>query len=86
MSTWKKTNGGLPQGTELGPLLFAVLINSLLKNWPGRIKFMDDTSALEIIPRFSPSLMPLVVNEISDYASERGMELNNKKCKHDQLS
>ena len=81
MSTWKKTNGGLPQGTKLGPLLFAVLINSLFKNCPGRIKFVDDTSALEIIPRFSPSLMPLVVNEISDYASERGMELNYKKCK-----
>jgi hypothetical protein len=81
MSSWKKTNGGLPQGTKLGPLLFAVLINSLLKNWPGRIKFVDDTSALEITPRFSPSLMPLVVNEISDYASERGMELNYKKCK-----
>ena len=39
------------------------------------------SSALEIIPRFSPSLMPLVVNEISDCASERGMELNYKKCK-----
>ncbi|CAB4013539.1 RNA-directed DNA polymerase from mobile element jockey [Paramuricea clavata] len=81
MSSWKKTNGGLPQGTKLGPLLFAVLINSLLKNWPSRIKFVDDTSALEIIPRFSSSLMPLVVNEISDYALERGMELNYKKCK-----
>ncbi|CAB4013642.1 Hypothetical predicted protein [Paramuricea clavata] len=81
MSSWKKTNGGLPQGTKLGPLLFAVLINSLLKNWPSRIKFVDDTSALEIIPRFSSSLMPLVVNEISNYALERGMELNYKKCK-----
>jgi hypothetical protein len=59
MSSWKKANGGLPQGTKLGPLLFAVLVNFLLKNWPGRIKFVDDTSALEIIPRFSPSLMPL---------------------------
>ncbi|CAB4043478.1 Hypothetical predicted protein [Paramuricea clavata] len=81
MSSWKKTNGGLPQGTKLGPLLFAVLINSLLENWPSRIKFVDDTSALEIIPRFSSSLMPLVVNEISDYALERGIELNYKKCK-----
>ena len=80
-SSWKKTNGGLPQGTKLGPLLFVVLINSLLKDWPGRIKFVDDTSALEIIPRYSPSLMPLVVNDISAFASARGMELNHKKCK-----
>ena len=81
MSSWKKTNGVLPQSTKLGPLWFAVLINFLLKKWPCRIKFVDDTSALEITPRFSPSLMPLVVNEISDCASVRGMELNYKKCK-----
>jgi hypothetical protein len=42
-SSWKKTNGGLPIGTKLGPLLFAVLVNSLLKDWPGRVKFFDDT-------------------------------------------
>ena len=80
-SYWKKTNGGLPQGTKLGPLLFAVLIHSLLKDWPGRIKFVDDTSALEIVPRYSPSLMPLVVNDILAFASQRGMKLNHKKCK-----
>ena len=62
----------------MGPLLFAVLINYLLKDWPGRIKFVDDTSALEIIPRYSPTLMPLVVNDISAFASARGMELNHK--------
>ena len=85
-TSWKKTNVGLPQGTKLGPLLFAVLINSLLKDWPGRIKFVDDTSALEIIPRYSPSLMPLVVNDISAFASARGMELNHKKCKQMMVS
>ena len=85
-SSWKKTNGGLPQGTKLGPLLFAVLINSLLKDWPGRIKFVDDTSALEILPRYSPSLMPLVVNDISAFASARGMKLNHKKCKQMVIS
>ena len=70
----------------MGPLLFAVLINSLLKDWPGRIKFVDDTSALEIIPRYSPSLMPLVVNDISAFPSARGMELNHKKCKQMVIS
>ena len=80
-SAWKKINGGLPQGTRLGPLLFAVLVNSLLKDWPGRVKFVDDTTAIEVIPRCSPSFLPIVVNQISDFANERGMVLNPKKCK-----
>ena len=56
-SSWKKTNGGLPQGTKLGALLFAVHVNSLLKDWPARAKFVDDTTVLEIIPRCSPSVI-----------------------------
>ena len=75
-STWKRTNGGLPQGTKLGPFLFAVLVNSLLKDWNARIKFVDDTTALEVIPRCSPSLMPILVDEIAQFASSRGMKLN----------
>ena len=74
-------NGGLPQGTKLGPLLFAILVNNLLKNWHGRTKFVDDTTAFEIIPRGSLSILPMVVDEISNFASIRGMPLNPKKCK-----
>ena len=78
-SSWKTASGGLPQGMKLGPVLFAILVNQLLKDWQGRIKFVDDTTAVEIIPRCSPSLLPIVVNEISTFASNRGMELNHKK-------
>lgn len=81
ISSWKKLNGGLPQGTKLGPLLFVILINSLLVDWHGRIKFVDDSSFLEVIPRCSPCLLPSVVNDISRFAAKRGMELNSKKCK-----
>ena len=80
-STWKKTNGSLPQRTRLGLLLFAVLVNSFLKDGPGRAKFVDDTTAIEEIPRCSPSFLPIVVNQISDFTNERGMVLNPKKCK-----
>ena len=73
-SPWKKINGRLPQGTKLGPLLFAIMVNSLLKDWQRRIKYVDDTSALEIIPRRSPSLLPLVVDKIFDFAVSRGMK------------
>ena len=79
-SSWKTATGGLPQGTKLGPILFTTLVNPLLKDWQGRIKFVDDTTAVKIIPRCSPSLLP-IVNEISTFASNRGMELNHKKCK-----
>ena len=37
----------------------AVLVNSLLQDWNARIKFVDDTTALEVIPRCSASLMPI---------------------------
>ena len=42
---------------ELGPILFAIFINSLLKDWQGRVKFVDDATLLEIVPRCSPGLL-----------------------------
>ena len=59
---------------------------SFLKDWSARIKFVDDTTVLEVVPRCSPSLLPILVNEIAHFASSRGMELNCKKCKEMVIS
>ena len=81
LSPWKQVNGGVPQGTKLGLTLSAVMINKLLKNWHMRTKYVDDTTAFEITPRNSISVLEKVVREIHDYCIEHKMKLNPKKCK-----
>ena len=49
--------GGIPQGTRLAPLQFAILVNNLSREWHNRLKYVDDTSVFEIIPRLSLSLI-----------------------------
>ena len=72
---------GVPQGTKLGVILFTVMTNKLLSDWRLRIKYVDDTSALEIIPRNSPSLLNVVASDIHNFAIAHNMRLNPTKCK-----
>ena len=48
ISEWKTPKCGIPQGTKLGVILFTIMTNNLLRSWKLRIKFVDDTTALEI--------------------------------------
>ena len=40
-SSSKYLNSGIPQGTKLGPILFAVLVNRLVRDWNLRVKSVD---------------------------------------------
>jgi hypothetical protein len=80
-STLQYINGGIPQGTNLGPILFAVMVNELLSAWGPRAKFVDDLTALEIVPRNSPFLMNHIVADIHSFAEVNNMKLNPGKCK-----
>ena len=64
ISTRKYLSGGIPQGTKLGPLLFAIMVNDLVSSWAPRAKFVDDLTVFEVVPRNSPSLLNFIVNEI----------------------
>ena len=57
------------------------MVNDLVKNWPGRAKFVDDLVVVETIPRNSISVMDLVAREIQQYCMDQKMKLNPKKCK-----
>ena len=74
-------DGGIPQGTKLGLVLFAVMVNDLVQSWGARIKFVDDLTVLEVVPRNSPSLLNVVVDDIYAFAVKNNMRLNPRKCK-----
>ena len=81
MSDWRTLNGGVPQGTKLGVILFSVMTNRLLSDWKLHIKFVDDTSAIEILPRNSISLLNSAATNIHQFPIDHKMRLNPPKCK-----
>ena len=83
LSDWKTPNEGVPQENKLGVIVFTVMTNKLLSDWHLRIKFVDDTSAIEIIPRNSISILDYAVLDIYSFAIAHNMKLilqNVKKC------
>ena len=81
LSDWKSPNSGIPQGTKLGVILFSVMTNKLISDWHLRTKFVDDTAALEIIPRNSISYLNNTVDELHQFSVNHNMSLNPLKCK-----
>lgn len=65
LSSYRYLNGGIPQGTKMGPVLFAIMVDNLVRSWGPRAKYVEDLTVLEILPRNSPSLMPVSANPLS---------------------
>ena len=57
------------------------MTNHLLRSWNLRIKFVDDITVLEIIPRNSILLLGFAANDIHRFSIDRKMKLNSTKCK-----
>jgi len=79
-SDWLSPNGGVPQGTKLGPLLFIVLINDLTPPVP-TTKFVDDTTISECFTNPVESKLQTATDHILDWSSSNSMQLNAAKTK-----
>ena len=74
LSGWRHTCAGFSQGAKLSMTIFITMINRLLRDWHLRVKFVDDTTTVEVVPRNSVSILYLVVRDIHQYC----MKLNPK--------
>ena len=59
----------------MGPVLFFVMVNDLVQSWGASINFVDDLTVLEVVPRNSPSLLNVVVDDIHVLAVNNNMRL-----------
>ena len=76
ISYWKSPKSGIPRDTKLGVIWFIIMTNGNF-----RIKFVDDTTAFETIPRDSFSLLQFATNDFYSFSEEPRMKLNPIKCR-----
>ena len=81
-SKWNYVRAGVPQGSILGPLLFLLYINDIVKDIGSNIRlFADDTSVYIIIddPVAAAELLNLDLDKITKWAKEWLVKFNPNK-------
>jgi len=82
-STWRPVWSGVPQGSNLGPVLFLIFINDIdcgIVNWI--LKFADDTKVFaNITDDKSRELLQQDLNTLFEWSQNWHMEFNTQKCK-----
>ena len=86
-SDWIKLNGGVPQGTRIGPLGFVTMVNDAASDTSlTSLKYVDDLTLIETRAHKEPSVMQDHLDELENWAAVNHMKLNPEKCASMQVS
>ena len=80
-SEWGNVPAVVPQGTNLGPWLFAIMINDLRPPQVDEAKFVDDLTISEIVPKNNSSRIHEFVTSIQSWSDTNLFFLSDEKCK-----
>ena len=78
---WGAVPSGFPQGTKLGPYLFLIMINHLEVHETSLWKFVDDTTASEIVAKGQLSSAQAIADKVVGWSHRNRLHLNPDKCK-----
>lgn len=83
VSSWQDVRSGVPQGSVLGPVLFAIYINDLGENLLSRLlKFADDTKTFrKVCNIYDAEMLQRDLDSLSKWGDNWGMKFNAEKCK-----